>query len=564
MIDIDEIVLNNGVLRAHQIDAKEKIFHAWKTFDSVMLQMPTGTGKTYLFTSIINDLVSHCKKERKEINILVVAHRTELLDQISDTLSRYDISHGFIQGSREQHLWKRVQVASIMSVLTDRNYNNTLRQGYDFIIIDEAHHSLADTYSQLFKLFPNAKKLGVTATPWRFNHESFLKLYEELIESPSVSWFIQNGLLSDFEYVSIRPDSSIQRMVDMSSIALTGDFVNSDLDNSFNNQRIRSKLYESYKRHAYGRKGIVYAINKAHAAKVAEMYCGHGINAVAIDCDTPKDERQRLIELFKEGQIQILVNVDIFTEGFDCPDIEFIQLARPTRSLALYLQQVGRALRIVKGKDKAIILDNVGLYNYFGLPDARRRWRMHFKGRADVEAESRLKRSTSSGNGDFILDESKFEEDNEKMLIVRRLANQIAEDEPQLHDAEPEQEVFDPAPAEPEEFIVANYYLVRGTTDRFKIFPCHMKKGRLTQGVGNPLFEYDSDEDAIIFDEDSKQNLETLKAYPKLMNHIQFACALKGINTAQATNPEFVSEELKDEDGIYGPFEVLKTLAEYI
>lgn len=315
-MEYSQIVQDNKSLRPHQIEAKKKILNAWDKYNSVMLQMPTGTGKTYLFTSLINDLVSYCKKEHKEINILIVAHRTELLDQISATLSRFGIAHGFIQGSREQHLWKRVQVGSIMSLLTDKNYNNVSKQKFNYIIVDEAHHSLADTYIKLFNLFPMAKKLGVTATPWRLNHESFLSLYQFLIVSPQISWFINNGLLSDFDYVSIKPTSEVQRLVDNSEVSTTGDFSNTDLDITFNNQRIRSKLYESYMKFAQGRQGIIYAINKRHAAKIAELYSSHGIDAVAIDCDTPKEERQNLINAFKEGNIKVLVNVDIFTEGF--------------------------------------------------------------------------------------------------------------------------------------------------------------------------------------------------------------------------------------------------------
>lgn len=362
-MDYSKISQDNTNLRPHQIDAKAKIFDAWNKYDSVMLQMPTGTGKTYLFTSLINDLLYNYTKLHKEINILVVAHRTELLDQISATLSRFGIPHGFIQGKREQHLWKRVQVGSIMSLLTEKNINNVNRGRFDYIIVDEAHHSLADTYIKLFNLFPEAKKLGVTATPWRLNHESFLSLYQNLITSPQISWFINCGLLSDFDYVSIKPNSEVQRLVDNSEVSMTGDFSNVDLDNTFNNQRIRSKLYESYEKFAKGRQGIIYAINKRHAAKIAELYNTHGVNAVAIDCDTPKDVRQDLIASFKEGEIKVLVNVDIFTEGFDCPSVSFIQLARPTKSLALYIQQVGRGLRVLPDKGKTIIIDNVGLYN---------------------------------------------------------------------------------------------------------------------------------------------------------------------------------------------------------
>ena len=178
------------------------------------------------YWNLYNDLLCHYRSIHKEINILVVAHRTELLDQISSTLSRFGIEHGFIQGSREQYLWKRVQVGSIMSLLTNKNYNNVNRQKFDYIIIvDEAHHSLADTYIKLFQMFPEAKKLGVTATPWRLNHESFLSLYQHLIISPQISWFINNGLLSDFDYVSIKPNSEVQRLVNNSEVSSTGDFL---------------------------------------------------------------------------------------------------------------------------------------------------------------------------------------------------------------------------------------------------------------------------------------------------------------------------------------------------
>ena len=149
---------HNSNLREHQIEAKGKIFDAWDRYDAVMLQMPTGTGKTYLFTSIVNDLLAAYKEAHRDIHILVVAHRMELLDQISATLTRFGIAHGFIQGAREQHLWKRVQVASIMSLLTERNYYNTLRLKFDYIIVDEAHHSLADTYIRLFELFPRSQE----------------------------------------------------------------------------------------------------------------------------------------------------------------------------------------------------------------------------------------------------------------------------------------------------------------------------------------------------------------------------------------------------------------------
>ena len=510
---------HNSNLREHQIEAKGKIFDAWDKYDSVMLQMPTGTGKTYLFTSIVNDLLAAYKEAHRDIHILVVAHRMELLDQISATLTRFGISHGFIQGEREQHLWKRVQVASIMSLLTERNYYNTLRLKFDYIIVDEAHHSLADTYIKLFELFPEAKKLGVTATPWRLNHESFLSLYQTLIVSPQISWFISNNLLADFDYVSIKPDSDIQRLVDRSEVADTGDFVNADLDNTFNNQRIRSKVYESYKRFADGRKGIIYAINKLHASKIAELYSSHGINAVAIDCDTPKDERKELISKFKTGEITVLVNVEIFTEGFDCPDVSFIQLARPTKSLALYLQQVGRGLRIVEGKEKTIIIDNVGLYNYFGLPDANRKWQYHFKGHDDVEHSSSRKKDTLALRyEDYEFDESRLAEDDEEMMIVRGASDEILKTSNCVNHAT--------AALPIEEISLCDYYLIRGNAEKFKVYPLIKKKGKTTGAVGSSIYEYDAEERPVTFTHNVKENMILMDGDTKLRTLIAFSAML--------------------------------------
>ena len=439
---------HNGNLRPHQVDAKRKIFEAWDQYDSVMLQMPTGTGKTYLFTSLIDDIIAYYKSIHKELHILIVAHRTELLDQISASLSRYGIAHGLVQGNREQQLWQRVQVGSIQSILSVRNYTNTIRQHFDYIIVDEAHHSLAETYKQLFHLFPEAKKLGVTATPWRLNHESFLSLYQILITTQQVSWFIEHHLLGDFDYVSIKPDSEIQRMINNTEVSQTGDFINIELDHAFNNQRIRSRLFLSYEQFAKGKKGIIYAINKQHAFNIANLYSSKGVEAVSIDCDTPKDERQRLISDFKLGKIKVLVNVDIFTEGFDCPDVSFIQLARPTRSLALYLQQVGRGLRINEGKDKTIIIDNVGLYNYFGLPDANRMWQYHFKGHDTPDDNYSTNPSTESIRE---YTPQRLEEDNEEMMVVR--GSKHTKNKCPLSSKKQESSQI-------EEFTLCNYYLI--------------------------------------------------------------------------------------------------------
>lgn len=533
------IPVNNGNLRKHQIDAKNAILRAWDSYDSVMLQMPTGTGKTYLFTSIIKDLIAFYKSNKWEINILVVAHRLELLDQIAASLKNYGIPCGFIQGTREQHLWQRVQVGSILSLISERNEMNVRRCRFDYIIVDEAHHTLADSYKRLFDMFPEAKKLGVTATPWRMNHESFTSVYQTLITTPQVKWFIQHNLLSDFDYVSVKPDSNIQKLVNSIDVAATGDFVNDALSEAFDNQRIRSKLYDSFHKYAADRKGIVYAINKQHARNIAGLYSSKGYVSVNIDCDTPKDERERLIDQFKAGNIQVLVNVELFTEGFDCPDVSFIQLARPTRSLALYLQQVGRGLRVTGGKEKTIFIDNVGLYNYFGLPDANRKWQHHFQGR-DVPEEMKYE---SRGMAPADIPERTYDEDDEPMMIVRGVGS--------LDESHKEKEtVLD------ESFQLCDYYQVSGNEHNFTVYTLVKKKGKPTGEVGNVAYQYNENDGKLSFSADFSKNVALLNVNSKLKSILLFSASMCGVSQEEL----FKLDGVNPEDGI-SIFNLLKIIA---
>lgn len=533
------IPVNSGNLRKHQLDAKNAILRAWDTFDSVMLQMPTGTGKTYLFTSIIKDLIAFYKSQKREINILVVAHRIELLDQIAASLDNYGIPCGFIQGTREKHLWQRVQVGSILSLISERNEMSVRRCKFDFIIVDEAHHTLADSYKRLFDMFPEAKKLGVTATPWRMNHESFLSVYQTLITTPQVKWFIQKHLLSDFDYVSVKPDSNIQKLVNSIDVAATGDFVNDALSAAFDNQRIRARLYDSFHKYASDRKGIVYAINKQHARNIAELYSSKGYVSVNIDCDTPKDERERLINEFKAGNIQVLVNVELFTEGFDCPDVSFIQLARPTRSLALYLQQVGRGLRITEGKEKTIFIDNVGLYNYFGLPDANRKWQHHFQGR-DVPEEMKFERLKTMP---MDIPEKTYDEDDETMMIVRGYGY--------LDEQQNDNDV-----AQDESFKLCDYYLVNGNEHHFSVYTLVKKKGKLTGEVGNSVYQYNENDGKFAFSPDVSKNIALLKVNSKLKSILLFSASMCGISQEEL----FKLDGVNPEDGL-SAFNLLKIIA---
>ncbi|MFV0397767.1 MAG: DEAD/DEAH box helicase family protein [Bacteroidales bacterium] len=376
-IDSKLILQFNTGLRPYQIKAKEKIYRAWDIHRSVMLQMPTGTGKTILFSAIIKEIELYYNTSK----ILVIAHREELIDQISSSLrEKYKIDHGIIKSGVLEDRKYNVQVASIQT-LTKRLNNNWEETQFNFIIIDEAHHTLASTYLEVCNKYPEAKILGVTATPYRLNAEPFFPFFNILIESQSVFSFIKDGWLSEYEYYSIDKESLVQDIIDTISIDSTGDYSEREMIRKLDREDVKSSIINSYLKYAKGKKGIVYTISRGHNISIRDKYRKLGIRAESIDSETPSADRKNIIALFRKGEVDIICNVNIFSEGFDCPDVEFIQLARPTLSLSLYLQQVGRGLRKHKGKEKVIFIDNVGLYNEFGLPSLKRMWQYYFEGK---------------------------------------------------------------------------------------------------------------------------------------------------------------------------------------
>lgn len=373
-------------LRPYQQVAKKSIFEAWDECDNVLFQMPTGTGKTRLFSSIISDIKAWSTLRSIDCRILIIAHRIELIDQISENLQRYRIQHGIIAGGRERDLRQYVQVASIQTIIHPTNIKAVGELDIRFIIIDEAHHSVANSYRKLWRMYPNAKKLGVTATPWRMNGSGFLSIYDRFIRSKPIKEFIAEGWLSPYTFYSVKNESvEVQRISSITEFDIEGDYKTDALEKEMDTMQIRARLLESYFKLAKGKKGIIYSISRKHSEHICEEYKNAGIKVVSIDATTPRDIRRLYVQRFKNGQIDIIVNVDIFSEGFDCPDIEFIQLARPTKSLVKYLQQVGRGLRPTVGKTTCIILDNVGSCLRFGLPNDDRPWEEYFVGTGEIE-----------------------------------------------------------------------------------------------------------------------------------------------------------------------------------
>ncbi len=341
------------MLRDYQIEMMDRVGEALARYRSVMVQMPTGTGKTVLLAEV----VKHFQR------VLVVAHRRELIAQIK---ARVDVD--------------RVTVESVQRLALGNS--GVEAEDFDLIVIDEAHHAVAKTYRQLWERWPKAKFLGLTATPCRLNGATFTDLFDVMLQSWQIQQFIDKGWLSDFDYVSAAPESEALRMVaKLDKRGADGDYQQKQMATVMDVPESIEHLYLSYQAFAQGKKGIVYAIDRQHAQHIADYYQGHGVNCMVIDAKTPAKERQQMVEAYRKGQLDVLVNVDIFSEGFDCPEVEFIQLARPTLSLAKYLQQVGRGMRVSHGKEAVTILDQVGLYQTFGLPTEERDWQQTFSGR---------------------------------------------------------------------------------------------------------------------------------------------------------------------------------------
>lgn len=365
-------------LHDYQKDIMRRLSEEWLTHRSVMVQMPTGTGKTHVLAAVVSSFLTDGKR-----TVWIVAHRRELVEQIEETVAKYGTS--LTDG--------RIRVMSIQWLT--RHYDDVVEKP-ELVIIDEAHHAQARTYRILWSRCPEAKFLGLTATPCRMGRSGFTDLFDSLVCSWSVAEFIRKGWLSSFDYVSIRANSREQRLIDsLEKRGADGDYQIREMNDVLNRHTSIERLYRSVLEYADGKKGIVYAVSIDHARNIAAYYSGKGLDAAAIDSHTPTAERGRMVEDFKTGRIRVLVNVDVFSEGFDCPDVEFVQMARPTLSLAKYLQQAGRGLRKSAGKETCVLIDNVGLYRVFGLPTMAWNWEAMFRG----DMAGRGIRTTRHGNG---------------------------------------------------------------------------------------------------------------------------------------------------------------------
>ena len=342
---------------------------------SVMVQMPTGTGKTYVMASIVKWFLD----THEQGEVWIVAHRRELVEQMQETLDRFCLNYGRKLEVLQAKV--RVRVLSVQWITRHVRALDSIDVG--LVVIDEAHHAVANSYQDFLDSHPTTFIVGMTATPCRMKRQAFSHVFTYLLTSPCTRDFIDKGYLAPYEYVVIGKYSNDQLLIDsLKKRGADGDYDVKEMDEKLNVPDSVKRLYASVREYGKERKGIVFAIDILHAKMIAQYYREMGLKAMALDSTTPEKQRREMVEAFRKGELECLVNVNLFDEGFDCPDVEYIQMARPTLSLTKYLQMVGRGLRINhENRNKVcIIIDNVGNYRKFGLPDKERNWPSMFAG----------------------------------------------------------------------------------------------------------------------------------------------------------------------------------------
>ena len=329
---------------------------------------PCGAGKTIITGWMIREALERGKKS------LFFVHRNELIEQTSKTFSMLNIPHGIISTNCEENYNLPVQIASVQTLVRRLDKIPTP----DFLICDECHHILANSYMTILKKFKDAFLLGVTATPQRMGGIGLGDVFDAMVLSPSTSELINLGNLTKFHYFA--PNS---KKLDLNNVKINsfGEFDNKSLETVMSGKEIIGDIVENYKLHANGKSAVCYCVNIEHSKTVADAFNSAGIAAAHCDGETPKLERSKIVEDFRLGKTKVLCNAELFGEGFDVPNMQAVILARPTKSLTLFTQQSMRAMRPDPDEPNkiALIIDHTKNFQTFGLPDEPRSWSLSQK-----------------------------------------------------------------------------------------------------------------------------------------------------------------------------------------
>ena len=339
-------------LRPYQQDTLDNVYKSLRAgHKRIVVQQPPRTGKTVIMAEIAK------RATAKGNRVLVVVHRQELVEQTQRTFVKWGVDMSLCRVGMVQTLWRRVKKGT--------------SQQPQVIMIDEAHHALAKSYKTVVEAFPDATTLMFTATPYRLSGAGMAEVADDLIQGLQVTNLINMGFLAPVKYFA-PPDINAGLLRRQ-----RGEFTEDSIDKALS-KRIYGNAVDQYKLRANGKKAIAYCHTVQAAKRLADEFNKNGISAVEVDGSTPAAERAAEVEQFRNGDITVMTNVEIFTEGLDLPNVDCVIQLRPTQSLALYLQFAMRAMNPREGKT-AIILDHVGNYERFGLPTDDREWSLEGK-----------------------------------------------------------------------------------------------------------------------------------------------------------------------------------------
>jgi superfamily II DNA or RNA helicase len=369
-------------LRPYQLAALDRLdgLQQFCNVQAPLLVAPTGSGKTVIAAEII--------RRSGDSRTLFLAPRRELIHQTCRKLNEIGVNHGvLLAGDGRTNLYVNVQVASrdtlIARLLRRKRYELA---PFDRIIIDEAHVGLTDRTQQLLALWPQAYIIGLTATPTRSDGKALGRVYDELIEVSTTQELTDQGFLCPARYFSVsEPDLRKVRTT-------AGDYNRGDLEEVMNRSKLVGDIVEHWLTHAASRRTVVFATTIPHSVALAQQFLTQGVAAEHVDANTPQAAREAIFERFSTGRTQVLTNCTLASIGFDLPALDCVVFARPTKSVGLYLQMLGRGLRPAPGKADCLVLDHAGNVHRHGFATDPRFWTLHGKYAIDEQRTKEAQR----------------------------------------------------------------------------------------------------------------------------------------------------------------------------
>lgn len=360
---------------------------ALRRVQSLLTRAPTGWGKSVWAAFLILKILAAGK------SVIFAVHRRDLITQQAKTFDKVGIPYGYIAAGYHHNIYRKCNVAS-MATLRSRKEKHKA----DYLFVDEAHLACAAGWIEVINYYKaqGTKIIGLSATPARLDGRPLGDVFDEMVEGPSVRWLIENGHLS--KYRAFCPAG-----VDLSGVhSRNGDYVQSEIDEIMAGKAVLAGAVRHWKKYAAGKRTIAFTSSILRSEQLAAEFRANGVMAVALDGNTPEADRALAFKGFADRQIDVIVNCELFCAGFDLAaqvdadvTVEAVILYRPTQSLALHLQQVGRALR--KKSDPAVIIDLVGNIARLGLPDEEREWTLDGKatGKPNAKQEERVRQCPS-------------------------------------------------------------------------------------------------------------------------------------------------------------------------